>query len=313
MKVAIIGGTGFVGLHITRHLLAAGHVPRLLVRPGSEAKVAHPESCEMVRGEVRDLPALVDCVRGCDAVIYLIGILREFPARGITFEALQYQGVVDTIAAAQENCVGRFILMSANGVRPDGTAYQRTKYRAEQALKASGLRWTIFRPSVIFGDAEGRMEFCSQLKKDIIDSPLPAPLFYTGLLPAKAGLFELAPVSIQDVAAAFVLALSESRTESQIYTLCGPKRVSWKAILTTIAAAVGRTKPMVPVPALAIKTVAGLFDRFAWFPISRDQVQMLMEGNVCTENDSFARLGLTPTRFGVDQLGYLARAEGTVR
>lgn len=309
MKVAIIGGTGFVGLHITRHLLAAGHVPRLLVRPGSESRVEQSASCEIVHGDVNDLSSLVECVRGCDAVIYLIGILREFPAQGITFEALQYQGVVDTIAAAQENCVGRFILMSANGIRPDGTAYQRTKYRAEQALKDSGLHWTIFRPSVIFGDAEGRMEFCSQLKKDIIDSPLPAPLFHAGLLPTKAGLFELAPVSIKDVADAFVLALSESRTESQTYSLCGPERLSWKAILSTIAAASGRTKLMVPAPALAIKAAAGLFDRFPWFPISRDQIQMLMEGNVCPENDSFARLGLTPTHFGIDQLGYLARSD----
>lgn len=305
MKVAVIGGTGFVGLYITRQLLAEGHVPRLLVRPGSEHKVADPAACELVRGEVRDLGALVECVRGCDAVIYLIGLLREFPARGITFEAMHYQGVVDTIAAAQENCVNRFILMSANGVRPDGTAYQRTKYRAEEALKASGLKWTIFRPSVIFGDPEGRMEFCSQLKREIIDSPLPAPLFFDGLLPTRAGLFELAPVSVQDVARAFVLALSDPRTESQIYPLCGPERLSWKAILTTIAAACGRTKPMVPAPVLPIKLAAGLFDRFPWFPITRDQIQMLLEGNVCTGNDSFARLGLTPTRFGVEQLGYL--------
>ncbi|MBK1719548.1 NAD(P)H-binding protein [Thiocystis violacea] len=305
MKVAVIGGTGFVGLHITRHLIAAGHVPRLLARPGSDGKIERPEACEIVHGDVANPVALRECLAGADAVIYLIGILREFPARGITFEALQYQGVVDTIAAAQAVGVGRFLLMSANGIRADGTPYQRTKYQAEMALKASGLRWTIFRPSVIFGDPQGRMEFCSQLKKDIIDSPMPAPLFYEGLLPLKAGLFELAPVCVSDVADAFVLALGESRTESQTYSLCGPERFTWKAILGLIAAASGKTKLMLPAPAMAIKATAGLLDRFAWFPITRDQVQMLMEGNVCSENDSFARLGLTPTHFGVDQLGYL--------
>jgi uncharacterized protein YbjT (DUF2867 family) len=305
MKVAIIGGTGFVGLHITRQLIAAGHTPRLLVRLGSAGKIEQSASCEIVQGHVGDRVSLNECLAGCDAVIYLIGILREFPARGITFEALQHQGVLDTIAAAQAAGVQRFLLMSANGIRADGTPYQRTKYQAEQALKASGLRWTIFRPSVIFGDPEGRMEFCSQLKKDIIDSPMPAPLFYAGLLPMKAGAFELAPVAIQDVAAAFVLALSESRTESQTYSLCGPQRLTWKAILTTIAAASGKHKFMLPAPAMAIQAAASLFDRYAWFPISRAQIQMLMEGNVCSENDSFARLGLTPTHFGVDQLGYL--------
>ncbi len=307
MKVAIIGGTGFVGTHLCERLIAAGHRPRLLVRAGSESKVARPGDCEIVRGEVGDRAALGECLAGTDAVIYLIGILREFPARGISFDALQRLGVEDTIAAAQQQGVGRFILMSANGVRPDGTPYQVSKYQAEVAVKASGLKWTIFRPSVIFGDPRGRMEFCSQLKKDIIDSPLPAPLFYAGMLPRDAGGFELAPVSIDDVTAAFLLALTEPRTESQTYSLCGPQRLSWKAILTTIAAASGKSKLMLPAPAMAIKATAGLLDRFPWFPISRDQIQMLMEGNVCSENDSFARLGLVPTPFGVDQLGYLNR------
>jgi NADH dehydrogenase len=62
---------------------------------------------------------------------------------------------------------------------------------------------------------------------------------------------------------------------------------------------------MVPAPAFAIQTMAGLLDRYAWFPISRDQLQMLLEGNVCNENDGFARLGLTPTPFNVAQLSYL--------
>lgn len=305
MKVAIIGGTGFVGVHLVRHLVAAGHTPRLLVRAGSDSKIALRSECELVYGQVADSSALNECLTGADAVIYLIGILREFPARGITFEALQYQGVVDTIAAAQATGVNRFVLMSANGIHADGTAYQRTKYQAEQALKASGLRWTIFRPSVIFGDPQGRMEFCSQLKQDIIDSPLPAPLFYRGLLPFNAGSFELAPVSVEDVAAAFTLALTETRTESQTYSLCGAQRYSWKAILQTIAAASGKSKWMVPAPAFAIQTMAGLLDRYAWFPISRDQLQMLLEGNVCNENDGFARLGLTPTPFNAAQLRYL--------
>jgi len=305
MKVAVIGGTGFVGFHVTRQLLAEGHIPRLLVRPGSETKVENPSACEIIQGDVEDASTLEKCLTGADAVIYLIGILREFPSRGITFEALQYQGVVNTIAAAKAVGVERFLLMTANGIRADGTPYQRTKYQAEAALKGSGLRWTIFRPSVIFGDPQGRMEFCSQLKKDIIDSPLPAPLFYAGLLPLKAGEFELAPVSVTDVAKAFVLALSEPRTESQTYSLCGPQRLSWKAILGIIAAASGKTKVMVPAPAMAIQAAASLLDRYAWFPISRDQLQMLLEGNVCSENDSFARLGLTPTHFGVDQLDYL--------
>ena len=261
--------------------------------------------CEQVEGSVGDPGALDACLQGTDAVVYLIGILREFPSRGISFDTLQRQGVEDTIAAARRQGVERFILMSANGIRADGTPYQRTKHQAEQALKASGLRWTIFRPSVIFGEPRGRMEFCSQLKRDIVDSPLPAPLFYAGLLPRAAGAFELAPVNVHDVTAAFALALREPQTELQTYALCGPDRASWKEIVETIAAACGRTKWALPAPAMAIQAAAGLLDRFPWFPITGDQITMLMEGNVCLENDAFARLGLIPQRFGVDTLAYL--------
>lgn len=306
MKVAVIGGTGFVGVHLVDRLLTEGHRPRLLVRSGSGHKVERAADCELVLGDLEQPGALDQCLEGTEAVIYLIGLLREFPAQGITFDATHRVGVERTIAAARSQGVGRFLLMSANGVRLDGTAYQRTKAQAEEALKESGLRWTIFRPSVIYGDPRGRMELCSQLKRDLIDSPLPAPLFFPGWLPTRAGGFQLAPVAVEDVAAAFTLALTDPSTESQTYSLCGPNRLSWRSILETIAAATGRTKWMLPAPALAIGALAGLLDRFPWFPVTRDQLQMLLEGNVCDGNDGFARLGLTPTRFGPDALRYLS-------
>ena len=93
--------------------------------------------------------------------------------------------------------------MSANGVKADGTPYQVTKYEAEEYLKASGLDWTIFRPSVIFGDPGERMEFATQLASDIIRPPLPAPLFFDGVSPLNAGQFRLSPVHVEDVAQAF--------------------------------------------------------------------------------------------------------------
>ncbi len=306
MRVAIIGGTGYVGVHLVQALVDAGHQPRLLVRPGRSAAEL-PPTAEIVNGEVGDHGALSDCLADSEAAIYLIGILRENPPAGVTFDALQRVGVDDTIAAALTHGVDRMLLMSANGVRPDGTPYQRTKYQAEEALKASGLQWTIFRPSVIFGDPRGHMEFCTQLKRDLIDSPIPAPLFYSGLLPIDAGAFKLAPVAVEDVAQAFVQALADPQSRGQTYSLCGPDHMSWKEILRTIATAAGRSgKWMLPAPAFGVRTVASLLDRYPWFPVTRDQIRMLMEGNVCAEGpDGFARLGLSPKRFDVDSLGYL--------
>jgi uncharacterized protein YbjT (DUF2867 family) len=305
MNVSMIGGTGFVGSHLAARLIADGHRPRLLVRPGGRPRPAWLDACETVSGDIGNQDAVADCVAGCDAVVYLIGILREDPAHGVTFEELQFRGVERAISAAKLAGVRRFLLMSANGVKAAGTLYQRTKLLAEDALKASGLDWTIFRPSVIFGDPQGHMEFCTQLKRDIIDSPLPAPLFYPGLLPLNAGRFELAPVAVGDVAAAFCHALTHGDTISQTYNLCGPKAHSWKDILTTIAAACGRTKLMLPAPALAVQAVAAALDRFPWFPITRDQITMLLENNRCDDGNGFERLGLIPSPFDATSLAYL--------
>jgi NADH dehydrogenase len=305
MKVSLIGGTGFVGTHIVEQLLKLGHTPRLLVRPGTLDHAPPPEGCELVQGDIGQADSVAACLAGTDATVYLIGILRERPSRGITFDELQYRGVERAIQAARATGNKRFLLMSANGVKPDGTAYQRTKYLAEETLKASGLQWTVFRPSVIFGDPRGRMEFCTQLRRDIVDSPLPVPLFYDGLLPTGAGQFALAPVAVEDVAAAFVRALENPETIGETYELCGPDAVTWRQILTTIAAAVGKTKLMLPAPALAIKAVASVLDGQPWFPITRDQIAMLLEGNLCTDPDAFARLGIEPRRFDEAALSYL--------
>lgn len=305
MKVAIIGGTGFIGSYIVDALVQAGHTPRLLVRPGSANKLDHPEKCETVTGDVQEREALLQCMDGADAAIYLIGILREMPEHGVTFDALHRQGAEQTMLAAREMNARRFLLMSANGVRPGGTPYQTTKLEAEEALRASDLDWTIFRPSVVFGDPRGRMEFCTQLKQEIIDSPLPAPLFYGGLLPVKAGEFEMAPVAVTDVAEAFTRALERPETIGQILQLCGPERLTWKQILSTIAAAVGKKKLMLPAPAPAVKLVAGVLDRQPWFPVTRDQITMLMQGNVCDEPGAFDLLGIEPTRFDAINLSYL--------
>lgn len=305
MKVSVIGGTGFVGTYVVDKLCSDGHEVRLLTRPGSGHK-ADPR-CEQVQGDVGDEAAVRALLDGADAAVYLIGILREDPAAGITFDAMQRRGAERAIGIAEELGVRRFLLMSANGIDAAATPYQTTKLAAEERLKASGLDWTIFRPSVIFGDPRGRMEFCSQLRRELIDSPIPAPLFYSGLLPLNAGGFELAPVHIEDVADAFAVALTRADSIGQTYALCGPEPHTWKAILQTIAAAVGKRKLMLPAPAMVIAPVAGALDRFKWFPISRDQLTMLLAGNTCAE-DGFARLDIVPRRFDAAALGYLMTA-----
>ncbi len=307
MRVSILGGTGFVGSYLVDALLAKGHQPVVLVRPGSEDRVRWRERCELVPGEVADDGAVRALVERSDAVIYNIGILRELPSRGITFDALHWRAAKVAMDLAVDAGGTRFLLMSANGVRADGSVYQRTKYQAEEYLRTTGLPFTIYRPSVIFGPPRGRMEIATQLYRDIIRPPLPAPLFYQGLLPLDAGAFRLAPIHAEEVVSAFVHGLEDPQAIGKTLLLCGPEDLTWREILRRIAAAAGHPrKLMVPVPAAPLGLAARLLERFPAFPITADQLRMLLEGNTCEAGGGDIVRGLR--RFDETNLSYLASA-----
>ncbi len=283
-----------------------------MVRPGSEDRIEQRDHCTIISGDIDDRDAIQRVAADSDALIYNIGILREFPRRGISFEKLHHTAACAAMDAAVANGVRRFLLMSANGVKADGTGYQTSKYRAEVYLKALDPDWTIFRPSVLFGEPRGRMEFATQLAAEIIDAPLPAPLFYRGLLPFIAGSFAMSPVHVTDVAAAFVKALQDPQTIGQTLHLGGPESLTWKEILRRLAAARGRSKLMLPAPVLGVAAAAALLDRYESFPITRDQIKMLLEGNACSADD-LKRLGIEPLHFAADELRYLASPTGEHR
>ena len=306
MKVAIIGGTGFVGGYLVDALLDAGHEPHVLVRSGSESKLHRGGECDITKGDL-DSPEAIDAVvADCSAVIYNVGILREFPREGITFEALQYQGAVSVAEAAKRAGVRRFLLMSANGIDSGETPYQTTKLRAEAMIRESGLDYTIFRPSVIFGDPRGTMEFATQLYRDMVRVPLPAVGFHTGLSPAHGEVL-MSPVYVRDVADAFVNALSDDTTIGRCFTLGGPEVVSWPQMLQRIAAAVGKKKLILPMPIGFMKLGATLFDWLPFFPVTRDQLTMLADGNTAEPDDLAKLIGREPEAFSAENLSYLDR------
>jgi len=242
-----------------------------------------------------------------EAVIYNIGIIRESPGQGITYEKLHFEGAVNCIDAAVEKGIKRFVLMSANGVYPDGTGYQKTKWMSEQYLKNTELEWTIFRPSLIFGDPRGhdRPEFCTQLKKILINLPLPAPLFHEGFLPLNAGSFTMSPIHVENVADIFVSSIDKDNHYGKTIELGGETELNWKEIIKIISNACGKKKWALPAPVIAVKTVAAIFDRFSWFPVTKDQLTMLLEGNTCESTNYYSENSLKPLPFDINNLSYL--------
>ena len=306
MRVAVIGGTGFVGGYLVDALIEAEHKPSLLVRPGSETKVSRSDECRLITGSLSDQRSIKEALNECDAVIYNVGILRENPRQGTSFENAHYRGVVSVVDAAARAGVKRFILMSANGIHPPKTPYQATKCGAEAYVIQSDLAYTIFRPSVIFGDPRGKTEIATQLYRDMICAPIPAIGFHTGLKPST-GAIMMTPVYVKDVADAFVCSLDKSAAIRNEYSLGGPQKVSWTWMLESIAGAVGKKKIILPMPIVLMKVAATLLDWIPAFPATRDQLTMLATGNTATDGDLRSLINREPVPFAPETLAYLNR------
>ena len=207
MKVFLTGGTGFVGREVLRQLLAAGHSVRALVRAGSEDKLAATAEVEVHPGDIADAASLVGALQGCDAVIHLVGIIREFPRKGITFKKMHVKGSANIVEAAEEQGVRRYLHMGSNGTRAgSNTGYHRTKWQAEEMVRASRLDWTIFRPSLIFASGS---EFIHMLSEVIRRLPV-VPVI-------GDGKYRMQPVALEEVASSFVQALQMPETIGKIF------------------------------------------------------------------------------------------------
>jgi uncharacterized protein YbjT (DUF2867 family) len=269
MKIFLTGGTGFVGGHLRQALLERGHELRLLVHRRGEGVES---GVEQVEGDVTRPETFVGALRGCDATVNLVGIIREFPGRGVTFERLHVEATRNVLAAAKGAGVKRHLQMSALGTRANATAaYHRTKFRAEELVRASGLDWTIFRPALIFGPRDA---FVNMLAGYVRSYPV-VPVI-------GDGRYLLQPVAADDVARCFALALEMPETVGKTFELCGPDRLTYDELLDTIGRALGKAQvTKLHNPLGLMKAVVPFFQGFSFFPLTMDQITMLVEGNVC--------------------------------
>jgi len=269
MKIFLTGGTGFIGGHVRRALLESGHQVRMLVHQPSGRD---EPGVETVEGDITIPQTFAGAVHGCDATVNLVGIIREFPARGVTFERLHLQATRNVLEAAAKAGVRRHLQMSALGTRPTAVSnYHQSKFRGEEAVRASGLEWTIFRPSIVFGPKD---DFINKLAGYIRSYPA-VPVI-------GDGRYRLQPIAADDVARCFARALELPETVGQTYELCGPDRLSYNELLDTIGRVVGKAAVhKIPNPVGLMKMVVPLLQGFSFFPITMDQIHMLLEENIC--------------------------------
>ena len=310
MRIAIFGGTGFVGFNLIEFLSEKNIKINALVRNGSEHKILHNVNITNISGDIKTESAIKETIKGCDYVIYNIGILEESPKTGSTFKEMQYQGLVDVIGYCQKEEIKKFILMSANGIDKNATDYQRTKLAAENYLMQSGFNYTIFRPSVIFGDPKGRMEFATQLLKEMIIPPIPAVNFFSNLDP-NLNTVMMSPVHVNDVIEAIYTALNSDITNDKIYNLGGPNELSWIEIINTIMTVTKKKKLVIPMPIIIMRTVTKLFSWIPFLPVTYDQIIMLEQGNTASPADLMELIERDLRHFDINNLSYLTKRENT--
>ncbi len=277
-RVCIIGGSGFVGRAIVDQAIGAGHRVTVACRHPERSRDLIVKGAELAQVDVTDGSGIDAAVAGHDVVIYLVGLLFEKGRQ--TFAAAHVDGVVRVLQSCQRAGIKQYLHMSALGAgRVSDSAYAQTKAAAEKLVAESGLNWTIFRPSIIYGAGDN---FFNQFKA--MSDKLP-------VMPVISGATRFQPIWVEDVARAFVRSIDNHHVQAQAYELGGPDIFSFRAMLEMMMRVLKRQRTFISVPPLVAKLMAAFSSLLPTPPITPDQLKLLAHDNI-VEGDAY------PAMFG---------------
>lgn len=271
MRIAITGGTGFVGGHLAERLAQLGHDVVVVARgvdkrPRAEATTSNPR-VTILHGSVADEASLRRAFDGCDAVAHCAGINREIGEQ--TYDAVHVQGTRNVVAAAEAAGVRRLALMSFLRARPAcGSGYHESKYAAEEIVRASSLEWTVLKPGMVYGRGD---HFGDHLTHALHTFPV-----YVGI-----GARPVRPLWVGDLVDVLVAAVTTDRLVGKTVPVLGPTLLGFDDAVRLIARTLGRRVRVVRLP-MAFHSVLGwVTEILMTVPlVARAQVRMLREGIV---------------------------------
>lgn len=291
MRVFVLGATGFIGTHLVNNLLAEKHEVVGLARH-AEAFSKFGGRVEVVEGDITKPDSFRGKMDTCDASINLVGLLRQKKSKGLTYERVVVEGTKNWIRECEEAGVKRAVYISALGADPKRTAYPRTKWEAEQALRGADLEWTIFRPSFVVGEDGAVAQFADLMKLKIM--PVWGRQDY---------YFD--PVDVADLATAIVRSLKNPKARGRVYSIGGPDRVTYKEMLRTIAKAHGKKPWLVPTPWFLGYLMTALLGWLPFFPATLENLRMLRHGSEAPDHEWAKDFNIEPRPFKASVEAYV--------
>jgi len=295
MRVAVTGGTGFVGRHLARELVVRGDEAVLIAR-GREVR---DESIYKLTGtsffasDLSDARELHRAFAGCDAVVHCAGINREIGAQ--TYQRVHIEGTKNVVAAARLARVRKMVLLSFLRARPAcGSAYHESKWAAEEIVRGSGLDYTIFKAGVIYGRGDHMLDHLSHA-------------LYTFPIFGLVGMREKAirPLAVEDLVTALVASFRDSRLANKTASITGPEEIALRDAVRRVGQALNKKPLYLPLPIAIQKVIAWIAERTMKIPLlSLAQLRILSEGiaDALPPCDTLPLDLLSTTHFTRDQI-----------
>ncbi len=271
MRIAITGGTGFVGKHLARALSAAGHEVVRVARGVDRRDPSTPglASGQFVRGDVASGQGLAEAFKGCEAVAHCAGINRERGEQ--TYERVHIEGTRRVVDACRGAGVKRLLLLSFLRARPGcGSSYHESKWAAEEIVRASGLDFLVVKAGVMYGHGDHMHDHLGHAVRHL-------PVFALVGLKGKA----IRPTAIEDVARLLAAFLVDGRMGRTTVAVVGPEEIALAEAVRRVARVLGRHPLLVPLPLVFHYALAFCLERIMRIPlVSIAQVRILSEGIV---------------------------------
>lgn len=286
--VTIFGGSGFLGRNLVRNLAKQGWRIRVAVRRPTFAHDLKPlgkvGQISIVQANLRDADSIIRAVEGADAVINLVGILKETGRQ--KFTTIHHQGALWVAQAADRAGVERLIHVSAIGADENSQSESaRTKKAGEDAVLSVFPNATIVRPSILFGQDD---DFFNMLGDMVRLFPV---------VPVVGATTKIQPLYVGDAAAAIAAALNHKKTAGQIVELGGPEVLTIRDAFERVNNMTERNRPLVNVPNGIVQRIAGMTGFLPGAPLTKDQATQLGVDNVVAEDGvvTINDLGVAPT------------------